>query len=223
MVRSIVGTLVEVGLGPAAARRRAGHPRRPGPPGRRPAGPAPRPVPVARPLLIPLDPPTPFLSELATDEGGRSDENGGCEVGDWWPACAFGAATGRTLRWQATARPFTSPTSRPRSSIATGDRVDHGGARGRRLVRPAGGRDHRRRPGRGARPQPGRGEGARGDDARVAPAPRPRLDQHLRTYLFVDGDILEVEEAAEHGGDDRRPPAAAWRIGSLRNDSEDSL
>ena len=31
----------------------------------------------------------------------------------------------------------------------------------------------------------------------------PKLDQHLRTYLFTDGqDILEVEEEAEHGGGD---------------------
>lgn len=48
------------------------------------------------------------------------------------------------------------------------------------------------------------------------------LDRHLRTYLFVEADILEVEEAAEHGGDDD-PTSGSLGIGSLRNDSEDSL
>jgi len=28
----------------------------------------------------------------------------------------------------------------------------------------------------------------------------PKLDEHLRTYLFTDGDILATEQAAEHGG-----------------------
>lgn len=27
----------------------------------------------------------------------------------------------------------------------------------------------------------------------------PMFDKHLRTYLFSEGDILEVEERAEHG------------------------
>ena len=45
---------------------------------------------------------------------------------------------------------------------APGDRLDHGGARGRRLVRPARRRHRRSRPRRRARAQPGRGEGARG-------------------------------------------------------------
>ena len=26
-----------------------------------------------------------------------------------------------------------------------------------------------------------------------------KLDEHLRTYLFTEGDILEIEEEAEHG------------------------
>jgi len=51
----------------------------------------------------------------------------------------------------------------------------------------------------------------------------PALDRHLRTYLFVDADILEVEEAAEHGGDTDDPTSGSLGIGSLRNDSEDSL
>jgi len=27
-----------------------------------------------------------------------------------------------------------------------------------------------------------------------------KLDEHLRTYLFTEGDLLEIEEEAEHGG-----------------------
>src|SRR5262245_44970508 len=28
----------------------------------------------------------------------------------------------------------------------------------------------------------------------------PKLDEHLRTYLFTEGDLLGIEAAAEHGG-----------------------
>ena len=28
----------------------------------------------------------------------------------------------------------------------------------------------------------------------------PKLDEHLRTYLFTEGDLLEIEDEAEHGG-----------------------
>ena len=28
----------------------------------------------------------------------------------------------------------------------------------------------------------------------------PVLDRHLRTYLFTEGSVLEIEEEAEHGG-----------------------
>ncbi|MGH8186692.1 MAG: hypothetical protein ACREUC_09025 [Steroidobacteraceae bacterium] len=28
-----------------------------------------------------------------------------------------------------------------------------------------------------------------------------KLDEHLRTYLFTDKRILEIEEEAEHGGE----------------------
>ena len=27
-----------------------------------------------------------------------------------------------------------------------------------------------------------------------------KLDEHLRTYLFTEGDVLSIEQAAEHGG-----------------------
>jgi ferritin-like protein len=30
----------------------------------------------------------------------------------------------------------------------------------------------------------------------------PILDQHLRTYLFTEGSIIEIEHDAEHGDDD---------------------
>ena len=56
----------------------------------------------------------------------------------------------------------------------------------------------------------------------------PKIDEMLRTYLFTEGDILEVEheaEAAVHDG-----PAASGAgstrslgIGSLRNESEGEL
>lgn len=39
------------------------------------------------------------------------------------------------------------------------------------------------------------------------------LDRHLRTYLFADADIIDVEHAAEHGGADE--PAAPSGDGSL--------
>ncbi len=29
----------------------------------------------------------------------------------------------------------------------------------------------------------------------------PVLDRHLRTYLFTEGEITEIEHEAEHGGD----------------------
>jgi uncharacterized protein len=52
----------------------------------------------------------------------------------------------------------------------------------------------------------------------------PKLDEHLRTYLFADGDILAVEEAVEHG-DGAEPSttsSGSLGIGGLRNDSEGS-
>ncbi len=54
------------------------------------------------------------------------------------------------------------------------------------------------------------------------------LDRHLRTYLFTDGDILEEEHAAEHGGgaDAAAAPASSAAdgslgIGSLRSASQE--
>jgi ferritin-like protein len=44
------------------------------------------------------------------------------------------------------------------------------------------------------------------------------LDQHLRTYLFTEGPLEEIEEKAEGGeGDDKAAPAdGSLGIGSLR-------
>lgn len=41
----------------------------------------------------------------------------------------------------------------------------------------------------------------------------PKLDEHLRTYLFTSGSLLEIEAAAEHGGGE---------AGGGNSDSEDS-
>lgn len=54
----------------------------------------------------------------------------------------------------------------------------------------------------------------------------PKLDEHLRTYLFTDPqDIIEVEKAAEHGGGDESDSTAtnSLRVGNLRNESEGKL
>jgi ferritin-like protein len=53
----------------------------------------------------------------------------------------------------------------------------------------------------------------------------PKLDEHLRTYLFTKGDILAIEAEAEHGGDEASGAAQARAkdgdgslgIGSLRD------
>ena len=43
----------------------------------------------------------------------------------------------------------------------------------------------------------------------------PKLDEHLRTYLFQPGSIVEIEHEAEHG-DGSGAPAGDLGIGSLR-------
>ena len=53
----------------------------------------------------------------------------------------------------------------------------------------------------------------------------PKLDEHLRTYLFTTGSILSIEVEAEHGSDaGAAPPPAdgSLGIGSLRR-NPDSL
>jgi ferritin-like protein len=48
----------------------------------------------------------------------------------------------------------------------------------------------------------------------------PVLDRHLRTYLFTEGPIVEIEMEAEHGGGGDAPElgsdAAGLGIGSLK-------
>jgi uncharacterized protein len=44
----------------------------------------------------------------------------------------------------------------------------------------------------------------------------PKLDQHLRTYLFTDKRILDIEDEAEHG-DDAASGDGSLGIGSLRS------
>ena len=44
------------------------------------------------------------------------------------------------------------------------------------------------------------------------------LDQHLRTYLFTTGSILEREAAAEGSGTDSPNAVGSLGIGDLRTD-----
>ena len=55
-----------------------------------------------------------------------------------------------------------------------------------------------------------------------------KLDEHLRTYLFTDPqDIIEVEKAAEHGGEGSAGAESttpnSLRVGNLRNETEGTL
>ena len=48
----------------------------------------------------------------------------------------------------------------------------------------------------------------------------PKLDEHLRTYLFTEGSLLDIEKAAEGGGESKgggtAPTDNSLGIGSLR-------
>ena len=46
----------------------------------------------------------------------------------------------------------------------------------------------------------------------------PKLDEHLRTYLFTEGDILATEQAAEHsdGAGTAAPGDGSLGLGSLK-------
>jgi ferritin-like protein len=52
----------------------------------------------------------------------------------------------------------------------------------------------------------------------------PKLDEHLRTYLFTDKPVLEIEDEAEHGGAQEDGPAGnnsgCLNIGSLRGQNQ---
>lgn len=45
----------------------------------------------------------------------------------------------------------------------------------------------------------------------------PKLDEHLRTYLFTNRSVLEIEEAAEDKADGGSKDDGSLRIGSLRS------
>jgi ferritin-like protein len=45
----------------------------------------------------------------------------------------------------------------------------------------------------------------------------PKLNEHLRTYLFTDKSLLEIEEEAEGKGNGDSPGDGSLRIGSLRS------
>ena len=42
-----------------------------------------------------------------------------------------------------------------------------------------------------------------------------KLDEHLRTYLFTDKNLLEIEQAAEHGGGESSSGESSSGDGSL--------
>ena len=43
----------------------------------------------------------------------------------------------------------------------------------------------------------------------------PKLDEHLRTYLFTEGDVLSIEQEAEHGGGDESAEGSSLADSSL--------
>ena len=44
----------------------------------------------------------------------------------------------------------------------------------------------------------------------------PKLDEHLRTYLFTEGSVLDIEKGAEGGGGGSAESGGSLGIGSLR-------
>src|SRR5689334_11530035 len=44
----------------------------------------------------------------------------------------------------------------------------------------------------------------------------PVMDKHLRTYLFTEGSIIEIEHVAEHEGGDEEDEGRSLGIGSLK-------
>lgn len=53
----------------------------------------------------------------------------------------------------------------------------------------------------------------------------PKLDEHLRTYLFTTKSVLEIEEEAESGGGGEETDAGdgCLRIGSLRGQQQSPI
>ena len=48
----------------------------------------------------------------------------------------------------------------------------------------------------------------------------PVLDEHLRTYLFTEGSILEIEHVAEHEAGDDEDQGRSLGIGSLKGEGQ---
>ena len=46
----------------------------------------------------------------------------------------------------------------------------------------------------------------------------PKLDEHLRDYLFTNKPVLEIEEELEQGGDEQTTGDGSLGIGSLREE-----
>jgi ferritin-like protein len=53
----------------------------------------------------------------------------------------------------------------------------------------------------------------------------PKLDEHLRTYLFTKKSVLEIEDEAEHGGanGEQRQDEGCLGIGSLRGEQQNPI
>jgi len=53
----------------------------------------------------------------------------------------------------------------------------------------------------------------------------PKLDEHLRTYLFTDKSVLDIEHEAEHGGSEGGSDAGngCLGIGSLRGQQQNPV
>jgi ferritin-like protein len=52
----------------------------------------------------------------------------------------------------------------------------------------------------------------------------PKLDEHLRTYLFTKKSVLEIEDEAEHGGGDKSEASnGCLGIGSLRGEQQNPI
>ena len=53
----------------------------------------------------------------------------------------------------------------------------------------------------------------------------PKLNEHLRTYLFTDKSVLDIEHEAEHGGGDAGSEAGdgCLGIGSLRGENQNPV
>ncbi len=52
----------------------------------------------------------------------------------------------------------------------------------------------------------------------------PKLDEHLRTYLFTNKSVLDIEHEAEHGGGDTHGAGdGCLRIGSLRGEQQNPI